>query len=240
MKKEILEKQKFGSLTTIKYMKDLRPPKWKCRCSCGKITYVSTRDLNSGNTKSCGCKSKKNKPQKKCVSKDPYYMRWKYYNNNDKYPTFKTLNEFKRWYLKHKNLKFKTTKNIITKRLRNQWNNCVSKNQTGVFKDLYDYCSWAYNHGYIEGIHTLHRKNKNKPHSKRNSEFGFFYKSKFISVKKFNSYHFKFDKNKKQFYGYIKYKGITKFTDKYDNFQDMLNEYSYLYKLLFKSDFLLT
>ena len=47
MKKEILEKQKFGSLTTIKYMKDFKPPKWKCRCSCGKTTYVSTRDLNS-------------------------------------------------------------------------------------------------------------------------------------------------------------------------------------------------
>lgn len=28
---------------------------WKCQCDCGKITYVSTHSLQSGNTKSCGC-----------------------------------------------------------------------------------------------------------------------------------------------------------------------------------------
>lgn len=28
---------------------------WKCRCDCGQTTFVRTRDLNSGNTKSCGC-----------------------------------------------------------------------------------------------------------------------------------------------------------------------------------------
>lgn len=28
---------------------------WECLCNCGKITLVTTRDLNSGNTKSCGC-----------------------------------------------------------------------------------------------------------------------------------------------------------------------------------------
>ena len=28
---------------------------WKCLCECGRITYVPTGDLVSGNTKSCGC-----------------------------------------------------------------------------------------------------------------------------------------------------------------------------------------
>ena len=28
---------------------------WKCRCECGQYTYVTTGDLLSGNTKSCGC-----------------------------------------------------------------------------------------------------------------------------------------------------------------------------------------
>jgi hypothetical protein len=28
---------------------------WKCRCDCGKETFVSTGNLRSGNTVSCGC-----------------------------------------------------------------------------------------------------------------------------------------------------------------------------------------
>jgi hypothetical protein len=28
---------------------------WRCECSCGNISIVSTNALNSGNTKSCGC-----------------------------------------------------------------------------------------------------------------------------------------------------------------------------------------
>ena len=29
--------------------------KWECLCNCGVTTLVVTRDLNSGNTQSCGC-----------------------------------------------------------------------------------------------------------------------------------------------------------------------------------------
>lgn len=29
--------------------------KWLCQCDCGAITSVTTRNLNSGNTESCGC-----------------------------------------------------------------------------------------------------------------------------------------------------------------------------------------
>lgn len=28
---------------------------WKCRCDCGNITYVATKNLKSGGTRSCGC-----------------------------------------------------------------------------------------------------------------------------------------------------------------------------------------
>jgi len=28
---------------------------WKCKCDCGKISYVPTGRLNSGHSKSCGC-----------------------------------------------------------------------------------------------------------------------------------------------------------------------------------------
>jgi hypothetical protein len=33
---------------------------WECRCDCGNITNVSSSDLKSGNTTSCGCVRKKN------------------------------------------------------------------------------------------------------------------------------------------------------------------------------------
>jgi hypothetical protein len=31
------------------------PCRWLCRCDCGAATTVRVMDLNSGNTKSCGC-----------------------------------------------------------------------------------------------------------------------------------------------------------------------------------------
>lgn len=54
-----LTNQKFGKLTAIKVIgKDsIDNNVWLCRCECGNETKVSTRNLTSGNTKSCGkCK----------------------------------------------------------------------------------------------------------------------------------------------------------------------------------------
>lgn len=45
--------QKFSMLTAIEYCEDIK--KWKCRCDCGNITYVTSDKLRSGHTKSCGC-----------------------------------------------------------------------------------------------------------------------------------------------------------------------------------------
>jgi hypothetical protein len=52
-----LKGQRFGMLVvnkragTNKHRKAL----WRCKCDCGKFTTVSSVDLKSGNTKSCGC-----------------------------------------------------------------------------------------------------------------------------------------------------------------------------------------
>lgn len=45
----------FGRLTVIKYA---GAGKWLCQCECGEQVSVKTCNLNSGNTKSCGCLQK--------------------------------------------------------------------------------------------------------------------------------------------------------------------------------------
>ena len=47
--------QKFGFLTVIERAENKRGVRWKCKCDCGNETIVNSRDLKSGNTKSCGC-----------------------------------------------------------------------------------------------------------------------------------------------------------------------------------------
>ena len=53
--------QKFGRLIAIEKT-DRRSGKgsivWKCKCDCGKETFVSSSSLRSGNTQSCGCLNK--------------------------------------------------------------------------------------------------------------------------------------------------------------------------------------
>lgn len=49
--------EKHNFLTVIKQAgrtKD-RHILWECKCDCGNITYVSSRDLVTGHIKSCGC-----------------------------------------------------------------------------------------------------------------------------------------------------------------------------------------
>lgn len=62
LKFQDLQGKIFGELEVIeldtKKTKEKRESIWKCKCSCGKITYVSTGRLNSGNTRSCGCNRK--------------------------------------------------------------------------------------------------------------------------------------------------------------------------------------
>lgn len=65
-RKQNLVGLKFGRLTVIE--EDNQQGKWKCKCDCGNITYVSASNLKSGAIKSCGClwaekvKQPRNKP----------------------------------------------------------------------------------------------------------------------------------------------------------------------------------
>ena len=49
--------KKFGKLTVVeKTNKRMgRAIVWKCQCDCGNICYVSTNNLKSGHSTSCGC-----------------------------------------------------------------------------------------------------------------------------------------------------------------------------------------
>lgn len=49
--------QKFNRLLVMEKTPERKAGSivWKCLCDCGNITYVSSRDLKSNNTKSCGC-----------------------------------------------------------------------------------------------------------------------------------------------------------------------------------------
>ena len=54
--------QKFGKLTVITFAgRDKNHHSlWKCQCECGKITIVSTSNLTTGHTMSCGCNKQSN------------------------------------------------------------------------------------------------------------------------------------------------------------------------------------
>lgn len=53
-----LKGKKFGRLKVISLSEEKSTTNgiiWKCKCDCENFVFVSTRDLRSGNTKSCGC-----------------------------------------------------------------------------------------------------------------------------------------------------------------------------------------
>jgi hypothetical protein len=51
-----LHGQRFGRLVaTAMAERNHRGPRWLCRCDCGKESVVSTRELRTGSTRSCGC-----------------------------------------------------------------------------------------------------------------------------------------------------------------------------------------
>jgi hypothetical protein len=49
--------QRFGQLTVQKRVTNSKSgaARWLCKCQCGTFTLVSTTNLRSGNSKSCGC-----------------------------------------------------------------------------------------------------------------------------------------------------------------------------------------
>ena len=62
-----LSNKVFGNLIVIKYAYTINNCVfWEGICSCGKITFVKTKYLNNGDTKSCGCLKKPHE--------DSYYL----------------------------------------------------------------------------------------------------------------------------------------------------------------------
>lgn len=53
--------QKFGRLTVVKRVEDVRlgRPRWLCKCDCGNECIVTSHNLKNG-TKSCGCLKSEN------------------------------------------------------------------------------------------------------------------------------------------------------------------------------------
>ena len=56
-KKLDLTGRRFGKLTVLRPMADIGgKTAWVCRCDCGQETVVKTTSLQSGHTRSCGCR----------------------------------------------------------------------------------------------------------------------------------------------------------------------------------------
>lgn len=57
---KILPNQKFGKLTTIEFIPDIRPDtnqtgRWLCKCDCGNEIYITGNKLKTTPNASCGC-----------------------------------------------------------------------------------------------------------------------------------------------------------------------------------------
>lgn len=52
--------KKFNKLTVLEKTdkRQFSNVIWKCKCKCGNITYVTSRNLTTAHTKSCGCLAK--------------------------------------------------------------------------------------------------------------------------------------------------------------------------------------
>ena len=70
--------KKFGYLTVIS--RDQNPNnkrvKWLCVCNCNKLTIVSTNDLKSGHTSSCGCKKFESHNKKHGMTRTRIHTTW--------------------------------------------------------------------------------------------------------------------------------------------------------------------
>lgn len=61
-----LSGKRFGKLVALERVADhvsaggAKKVRWKCRCDCGNITYVSSGNLKGGHVLSCGCEGSRN------------------------------------------------------------------------------------------------------------------------------------------------------------------------------------
>lgn len=129
-----LEGKRYGKLMVVKRManRDKAVTVWECKCDCGNTTIVTSANLRSGRTKSCGCLRgivSKQKATTHGMSKSKLYYIWSdikqrcYQKNN---PAFK----------------FYGGRGI---KMCNEW-----------FKSYERFMKWAEINGYHEGL-TIER-----------------------------------------------------------------------------------
>jgi hypothetical protein len=91
-KKTNLIGKKFGKLFVVEFYKIIKGSYlWKCECECGNVSFPTTRNLNKGNSTSCGCNlfrkgnchpnwkntiSLEDRINKRSVVKNPLYSQW--------------------------------------------------------------------------------------------------------------------------------------------------------------------
>lgn len=92
--------QVFGKLTVIEKLNEKNTQNrrlWLCQCECGNIVKVSTNELMTGNTKSCGCMQHKSFGEEKIANiltsyKIPFQREYidlnYYYINSNRHPKF--------------------------------------------------------------------------------------------------------------------------------------------------------
>lgn len=89
--------KRFGTLVAIKRVgnqkfSSVSSPLWLCRCDCGNSSVVTSNNLISGHTKSCGCLVGVSNASN--VAKDDIVQEIKYhFKNNLKRPSLRSLGE---------------------------------------------------------------------------------------------------------------------------------------------------
>ena len=100
---------------------------WKCQCDCGNITYVSTNDLRTGNTKSCGClKSKGEEKISLLLKENNINYEHQYlieFNNKKYYYDFFIKNNNNQYFIEYDGIQHFQTKT-------GGWNNLENLKQT--------------------------------------------------------------------------------------------------------------
>ena len=129
--------KKFGRLTVLKYVySKYKKRHWLCQCDCGNISVVSTSQLKSGKTKSCGCLRRETTSQNAKKIKSTHHL-----TNTRIYNIWRSMK--KRCYLKtHHAYKYYGGRGIT---ICEEWKN-----------DFMSFYNWSIANGYKENL-TLDR-----------------------------------------------------------------------------------
>lgn len=133
--------QKFGRLTVLKYVySKYKKRHWLCQCKCGNVSIVSTSQLKSGKTKSCGCLRRETTSQNAKKIKSTHHL-----TNTRIYSIWRSMK--KRCYLSSND----AYKDYGARGIKvcDKWKN-----------DFISFYNWAMANGYKEDL-TLDRINVN-------------------------------------------------------------------------------